>query len=80
MVFREIQFLKIEATVVHLYYIVAMLNLQYNSSSYLASVISILANYTTVLEFEQLFHSNCNIISGMYKEVGRWEGVGEGGG
>ena len=35
-----------------------------------------------MLNFEQLFHSHCNITSGTYKEVGGWEGgrVGGGGG
>ena len=27
-----------------------------------------------LLDFEQLFHSDCNITDGMYKWVGRWEG------
>ena len=27
------------------------------------------------MDFEQPFHSNCNIMSGMYKGLGRWEGA-----
>ena len=29
-----------------------------------------------MLDFEQLFHSYCNIISGTYKGVCGWEGMG----
>ena len=32
-----------------------------------------------MLDFEQLFHSYCNIMSGTYKGIGTWEGDQVGG-
>ena len=39
-------------------------------------VYSISSSQLTQLDFEQLFHNDCNITDCMYNEISAWEGVG----
>ena len=48
-----------------------MLGILYNCNNLLVSIL-------LQFHFEQRFYNPCNIISSTYKEVGKWEEVGDG--